>query len=577
MIRILRYAAIRAQPYKAFACKRFYYNSMESFKEFKAAFEKEYVPMYVESNISYWNASLTGKAEDWNKYEESNKKINKYLSNKEAFAKLKSIRDSGKVEEPVTKRELETIYLWYLGYQVDPEKLDKMTTMSANIEKKFNNFRAEYKDKRYTDNDVLDILKTSTDSEELQGVWTAQKKIALEVASDIKELVKIRNEVAKELGFKNYHDMSLRLNEQDPEHILKLFNELDELTKNTFAIQKKMIDDIFAERYKVKKEDLMPWHYHDFFFQKAPKIYKVDYDKYYKGKDLEAITKKFYEGIDLDMSDLLKRSDLYQKEGKCQHAYCLTVDRLGDVRVLCNNVDNHRWMSTMLHEFGHALYDKSIDNTLPFVLREPAHIFTTEAIAMLFERLASKSSWINQAIGIPLADQQEIDSVSNKVFVLNQLVFSRWSQVMFRFEKSMYENPEQDLNNVWWSMVEKYQLLKKPTGRNEPDWAAKIHIASSPCYYHNYLMGELLTSQFNHYICNKILGTENILTMPYGSRKEIGKYLKENVFAPGRLLTWGDMIIKATGEPLTAKYYAKELELALKEQPFFHIIIEKDS
>ena len=37
------------------------------------------------------------------------------------------------------------------------------------------------------------------------------------------------------------------------------------------------------------------------------------------------------------------------------------------------------------------------------------------------------------------------------------LIFSRWCQVMLRFEKGMYENPDQDLNKLWWDMAEKYQ------------------------------------------------------------------------------------------------------------------------
>ena len=51
-------------------------------------------------------------------------------------------------------------------------------------------------------------------------------------------------------------------------------------------------------------------------------------------------------------------------------------------------------MSTSLHEFGHAVYDKYNDRNLPWVLREPAHTFTTEAIAMLFGRFASNAAWI---------------------------------------------------------------------------------------------------------------------------------------------------------------------------------------
>jgi hypothetical protein len=51
---------------------------------------------------------------------------------------------------------------------------------------------------------------------------------------------------------------------------------------------------------------------------------------------------------------------------------------------------------------------------------------------------------------------------------LEQLVFSRWSQVMYRFEKAMYEDPEQDLNALWWNLVETYQFCANPKAAMNP-------------------------------------------------------------------------------------------------------------
>jgi peptidyl-dipeptidase A len=136
---------------------------------------------------------------------------------------------------------------------------------------------------------------------------------------------------------------------------------------------------------------------------------------------------------------------------------------------------------------------------------------------------------------------------------LRMLVFSRWAQVMYRFEKSMYENPEQDLNQLWWATVEKYQFLKKPEGRNMPDWATKIHVALYPCYYHNYLLGELLASQLYSYMATNISKNQSLV-----DEKAVGDYLREKIFMPGARYEWNEMIEKATGEKLTAKYYAKQ-------------------
>jgi len=530
----------------------------KDFDSFVAELNKKIIPLYKEMNLAYWDASISGKKEDFDKTALLQNQWTSIFADKKSFEFLKRIKAEGGLKDEVKNRELEVLYNQFAQNQADTAKLNAINFLQNEIEQKYGNFRAEVDGKKLTDNDVEDALVNSTDSKYLEKVWTAQKKIGRVVSDDIIKLVKMRNDVARDMGFKNYHEMKLKLSEQDPEEIAKLFDELDALTKDSFIGEKEIIDNYFEKRYKIKKEDLRPWHYQNRFFQEAPKIYKVDFDEFYKGKNLAELTEKYYKGIGIDISDILQHSDLYEKPGKNQHAYCIDIDNEGDIRVLCNIKPNEKWMNTMLHEFGHAAYDKYISKSLPFIMRDPAHTFTTEAIAMLFGRNSTNAQWLKANLGLNDNEVNEVASDGFKSLRLQQLVFSRWSQVMYRFEKSMYENPDQDLNKLWWELVEKYQLIKKPEGRNEPDWASKIHIATSPCYYHNYLLGELLASQLYHYIVVNIVKSGDLKNQSLSNNPEIGKYLIEKVFSPGMLYKWNDMIKRATGEFLTPKYYAEQ-------------------
>jgi peptidyl-dipeptidase A len=517
------------------------------------------IPLSKATNLAYWNAAISGKPEDWKTAETLQLEMVKLFANKESFAKLEEIKVSGLISDTLMARQLDVLYRQFLMAKADTAKLNEAVRMGTMIEQKYGNFRTEVKGKKLSDNDVEEILRSSKDVNQQKEVWMAQKQIGSVVAEDIKKLVKLRNEIAKELGFKNYHSMSLTLSEEDPKEISALFEELDTLTKDAFAGVKGEIDDYFVKYYNLKsKDELMPWNYQNRFFQEAPRIYEVDLDKYYKEKNLETLTTAYYAGIGLPIDGMLKNSDLYEKEGKNQHAFCIDIDNSGDVRVLCNIKSNSYWMNTMLHEFGHAVYDQNIDMELPFILREPAQTFTTEAIAMLFGRMSSNPQWMKDMAGISQEEKMKIADNCTKTLRLEQLVFSRWAQVMYNFEKSMYDNPEQDLNKLWWDLVEQYQLLKRPEGRNEPDWATKIHIATSPCYYHNYLLGELLASQLHYYMVTNIIKSEDYKFQDYSGNTQVGTYLKDRIFMPGMKYYWNDMIEKATGEKLTAKYYAKQ-------------------
>jgi len=538
-------------------CKNNQQNMINELKTFIAKYDSVVQPLAKESNLAYWNASISGKDEDWKKSEDLSIKLTKVYSNKEDFAVLKRIRESGAITDELLKRQLDVMYNTYLGNQVDTALLNSVIKMQTLVEKKFSNFRADVNGKKLTDNDVENILKTSVKSNELQQAWEGHKAIGPVVSQDIINLVKKRNEIAKQLGFSNYHEMSLKLSEQDPEEISKLFDELDNLTRDAFAGLKGEIDAYLAKRDNIKTDELMPWHYQNRFFQEPPAIYSVDLDKYYEKQNIETLTTDYYSSLGLDIKDMIAKSDLYEKPGKNQHAYCIDIDNLGDVRVLCNIKPNASWMGTMLHEFGHANYDKYIDQQLPFVLRNPAHTFTTEAIAMFFGRMSSNAQFLVNMKLTDTADARKVADEGFKVLRLEQLTFSRWAQVMYRFEKAMYADPDQDLNKLWWDLVEKYQMIKRPAGRNQPDWATKIHIASYPCYYHNYLLGELLASQFNHYLAASVLKSNDFGQCYYG-KKEVGDYFIEKVFKPGARYSWNEMIEKATGEKLTAKYYAEQ-------------------
>ncbi len=529
------------------------------FKTLAEGLEKEIKTLYTDMATAYWVASISGKDEDFKKQADSEKKFNAFLSNKENFKQLKELHDSKLVENPELARRLKLLYYAFLGNQVDTAKLNAVTELASNIGQKFQTFRAKVGKKTMTDNDIENVLKTSTDNKQLQAVWTAHKEIGPLVSDDLIKLVKMRNEIAKELGFKNYHEMSLTLSDQNPADVQKLFDELDQLTTPAFRKLKTEMDAVLAAKVKIKPEELMPWNYQNRYFQEAPAIYEMDLDPYYKGKDIVKLTQDYYTGLGMEIGDMVAKSDLFEKPGKSQHAFCTDIDRdAHDIRVLCNVKDNQGWMETNLHEFGHAVYFKYHDTQLPWTLKTPAHTFTTEAIAMLFGRMSMNAQWMLDMGLIKAEDKGKIEETAKKMLRLQQLVFSRWSQVMYRFEKGLYENPDQDLNKLWWDLVEKYQMVKKPKDRNMPDWATKIHIATSPCYYHNYHLGELLASQLYYTIKDKVLKLPENQQASFFNNKEAGKFLVDKVFKPGALYYWDDMIEKATGEKLTAKYYAKQ-------------------
>ncbi|MDY3551198.1 M2 family metallopeptidase [Gemmata sp. JC717] len=531
-----------------------------------AAVIKEHVeklhPLEVASGIAWWNANITGKDEDFKKKEEAQNKIDAALSDKKMFDRVKALKnaaDAGTIKDPAVARQIRLLHLQYLEKQVAPDLLKKITAKANAVEQGFNVYRAKVDGQELADSKVRNTLKESKDSALRQKVWEASKGVGAAVATDLAELVGYRNEAAKQLGFKNFHELQLTLNEQDGAELIKLFDDLDALTKEPFTRAKADIDARLAKKLDVKAADLMPWHYHDPFFQEAPAVYEASIDEPYTKADILKLCSAFYAGIGLPIDDVIARSDLTEKPGKSPHAFCTDIDREGDVRVLANIVPNEYWMGTMLHELGHAVYSsKNIPQKVPYLLRGEAHILTTEGVAMQFERFSKSRAWLEK-MGVTVAGGAAFDEAARTIQRNQLLIFSRWCQVMLRFEKAMYENPTQDLNGLWWDLVERYQQVKKPKGRNAPDYASKIHICSAPVYYHNYMMGQLFASQVHHALSREVLNADPKAVL-YVGEKKVGAFMKEKVFEPGRSKTWKELTKFATGEELNPKAFAKDFE-----------------
>ena len=322
-------------------------------KAFIESHLKKIRPLELEANIAWWEANTTGKQEAFDRKEKAQNRMDAALADKTTFSQLKNLLDnSGQIDDPLTRRSIRVLYLQYLGSQVDPELLKRMTALSNQVEKDFNSFRAKVEGQELTENQIRDVLRQSTDGERRKQVWTASKKVGEVLAPNLKELVRLRNQAAKSLGFTNFHALQLHLNEQSGEDLLKLFDELDNLTREPFLTLKKEIDSELAKRCGTTVQALRPWHYHDPFFQESPSVFAADLDAPYKNADILKLCRDFYQGIGLPIDRVLGRSDLYEKAGKSPHAFCTDIDRQGDVRVLANIVPNEYWSSTMLHELG---------------------------------------------------------------------------------------------------------------------------------------------------------------------------------------------------------------------------------
>jgi peptidyl-dipeptidase A len=400
------------------------------------------------------------------------------------------------------------------------------------------------------DNEIKRILRQSDDPAERREAWEAAKTVGATVADDVRELARLRNEAARGLGYRDWFALSLSTDELDEGKLLETLAAADRVTAEPFARWKSALDEKLALRFGCTRAELRPWHYADPFFQETPVEGAVDLDPLFAGTDIVSLSRRTFEGVGLEVAGILERSDLFPRAGKCQHAFCIDVDRSGDVRVLANVVDNHDWADTMLHELGHGVYDLGFREGLPWILRS-THLVATEASALLFGSLAGSREWLERVLEIDAGEGAKLAERLQAARISELIVFTRWVLVMNAFERALYANPDGDLDSTWWELVARCQLLTPPAGRHAPDWAAKIHVAVAPVYYHTYLYGAIVALQLKDALDAAVGGIVD--------RPKAGALLQQKLFAPGESIRWDRLVEHASGSPLSVESLARQV------------------
>jgi len=513
--------------------------------------EARLAPLSEEMNLAWWASQVEATEENAERRERAEIAWSDALADREQFAAVETARRNGAADD--VARRLDLLRDAMLRRQIPDGLRSRIVELETSVDLRFSRHRGIVGGAEVGDTEITRILRRSDDPRERREAWEASKIVGAVVADDVRELARLRNEAARTLGYRDWFALSLATDELDENRLVATLAETDRVTAEPFARWNSALGERLADRFGCAVADLRPWHHADPFFQEVPPDGAVDLDPYFDGADIVGLARRTIEGVGLDAAGIIERSDVYPRDGKNQHAFCIDIDRRGDVRVLANLVTTHESADTMLHELGHGVYDLGFRDDLPWLLRS-THLVATEASALLFGSLPGRREWLERILGLSPREADELEPRLRGARAVQLLVFTRWVLVMNAFERALYANPDGDLDALWWELVSRYQHVTPPDDRRAPDWAAKIHIAVSPVYYHTYLYGAIVALQLDAALESEVGGIVD--------RADAGALLRERLFAPGQSVRWDRLVEDASGSPLSVESLARAVAAA---------------
>ncbi len=513
------------------------------------------------------------------------KKMNSAMAKRDAFranpafvAQIQKILDSTKTEAQITTEEAEEKerlghWLKFFSHYQTPKKAlplkNKINKLESALLKRKNSRKEGYVDpktKKFVEasmNKMATMMSTESDETLRKACFVAREKYATDFLPEYIELVNLRNQYARLLGYEDFYAFKVEGEDgMTKAELFKIFDDIYEKTK--FA--KKNIIDLEKTMPGLRK----PWN---FGFMMAGDFTKEE-DQYYQfDQALERWGRSFAAlGVDFRGSKL--QLDLLDRKGKWNNGFCHWPDlvtfenskrKSGSSNFTCNVVagqvgSGFDGMHTLFHEGGHAAHMLNVEQKDVCLNHEysPMSMSWAENQSMFMDSMFGSIEWRTRYARNAAGESFPFDLFERKIKKLNPLRPLGLNGIMMvsNFEKEIYEAKnltQKKVKEIAQKTFSKFHERTELTLSvlNVPH----IYSWESSGSYHGYGLADLAVEQWREHFYEK-----------YGyivDNPEVGREMAK-VWALGSAKTFKEFVEMATGKKLSADAILKDMTASVE-------------
>mmetsp|Transcript_9792 Transcript_9792/g.18410 ORF Transcript_9792/g.18410 Transcript_9792/m.18410 type:complete len:533 (+) Transcript_9792:370-1968(+) len=414
------------------------------------------------------------------------------------------------------------------------------------------------------------VMRTNSDEAVRKSAYEALRSIGKFVSEEgFLEIVKLRNKLAKMLGYQDYYDYTVTNAEGFGKD--KLFEILDGLEEGTRPLMVKAMQDL--EKIHGKKA-LEPWNMG--YMMSGNVIKKMD--PYFPfSKSVENYIRS-YAAMKINYCNSTMTLDLLDRKNKYSNGFChwpvpawiksdgtfvpskTNFTSLADPSAVGSGLTA---LTTLMHEAGHAAHFANIKQPSPLFSQEraPTSVAYAENQSMFLDSLVEDAAWrakyARDVHGNPLPFDIHEESIRSthpfKVFQLRGMLSVSY------FEKALYELPDDEVTSEGVQALADKIEIEIQGGLNPRPLLSVPHLVSdeASCYYQGYTLAEMSVHQTREFFKTK-----------YGyivDNPNVGPTLARHYWECGNSRPFLELVRDLTGKELSEDAWINALKMDVEE------------
>jgi Zn-dependent oligopeptidase len=540
--------------------------------EFIYNFNRNYELKHKSYEDNFWATKMNLAGCSSHELAKTKSELDQFLGDKQMLQQVRELQSSAEMTEE-QKKILACFEKTLLCYIIeDPAAIalkERINELEATLAEHRNRMQLGYTAPdgsfvKASSVQLRNLMRNSDDEAVRAACLEGLRSIGTFVAEGFCEIVKLRNQLAKGLGFECFYDMKVTQAEGFNKKVL--FDVLDKLERDTKPILEAALRRLASEKGEAA---LLP---HNTGFMMAGDISRLK-DPYFPFEDAVDVWARSFAALNISYRGSTMRLDLCDRDGKYSNGFCHWPQpawrtQTGEWVPSQTNFTSlaspksigsgNTALVTLMHEGGHAAHFANVDQGSPLFSQEraPTSVAYAENQSMFLDSIVSDADWMGryalsrsgEPIPWSIIEQDIRATHPYEVFALRAMLAVPY------FEKRLYELADDEVTpERIIRLAEETEVDIQGTRAGRPLMSVPHILADeSAAYYHGYVLAEMSVHQTRKYFESK-----------YGyivDNPNVGKDLAEVYWKPGNSAAFLDLVEKLTGSPLSADAWVHKLQ-----------------